>query len=176
VFNNPRVWFVPTPSYEEGFKRSLAEEPYPKDKWFSTTDILAFTIPTTAEDQLREEPTIIFGRGHTLQERYDDPEVQGGKIALISLKQNRVQKPPNFLDRMQSRDLKQVAYNERVIEAEKEIAAVNCDIPEFLSNMTLDPNDQVVICVNGSKEMKRGEEAIGGQLWMQGDRQMTAFN
>jgi hypothetical protein len=72
--------------------------------------------------------------------------------------------------------LKQVAYNDRIIQAEKEIAAINADIPEFLSQMTLDPTDQVVIVVNGSEEMKRDEEAFSGQLWMQSDRHMTAAN
>jgi hypothetical protein len=38
--------------------------------------------------------------------------------------------------------------------------------------MSLD--EELIICVNGSEEMKRGEEAVGGQLWIQGDRQMTA--
>jgi hypothetical protein len=134
---------------------------------------MAFTFPTLPDDQLRIEPTILFGPGHRLQERYDDPEVQGGKIALLAFKHNRVQKPLNYLDRMQSRYLKQVAYNDQVIEAEKEVASINCDVADFLSEMTL---NQVVICVNGSEEMKRDEEVAGGQLWMQGDRQMTASN
>jgi hypothetical protein len=111
-----------------------------------------------------------------LQERYADPEVQGGKIALIAVKQIRVQKPPNGLDRMRTTFLKQVAYNQRVLEAEHEIAGINCDIADFLSGMSLDPADQVVICVNGLEPMKRGEEAVGGQLWMQGDRRMTVSN
>jgi hypothetical protein len=34
----------------------------------------------------------------------------------------------------------------------------------------------MIICVNGSEEMKKGEEAIGGQLWIQGNRRMTAHN
>jgi hypothetical protein len=42
--------------------------------------------------------------------------------------------------------------------------------------MPLDPSNQLVICVNGSEEMKRNETAIGGQLWMQGDRRITASN
>jgi hypothetical protein len=42
--------------------------------------------------------------------------------------------------------------------------------------MSLDPEDQLVICVNGSEEAKRNEEAVAGQLWMQGDGQMTAYN
>jgi hypothetical protein len=77
---------------------------------------------------------------------------------------------------MQSRYLKQVAHNDRIIQAEKEVAAINADIPDFLCEMTLDPTDQVVIVVNGSEEMKRDEEAFAGQLWMQSDRHMTAAN
>jgi hypothetical protein len=116
---------------------------------------MAFTFPTLPDDRIREEPTIIFGPGSRLQERYVDPEVQGGKIALIAFKQNKVQKPPNCLDRMQSRFLKQVAYNDRVIEAEKEVASINCDLADFLGGMTFDPENQVVICVNGSEDEKR---------------------
>jgi hypothetical protein len=77
---------------------------------------------------------------------------------------------------MHSTFLKQVAYSDRVIEAEKEVSSVNCDVTDFLSGMTFDPDDQVVICVNGSEEMKKNEEAVAGQLWMQGDRQMSASN
>jgi hypothetical protein len=131
--NGLRVWFVPTQTVEEGFVRPFAEEPAAKDKWYSTSDIMAFTIPLKPDDQIHEEPRIIFGAGHWLQERYPDPEVQGGRIALIAFKQERVQKPPNLLDRMNSRYLKQVAYNDRVIEAEKEIAAINCEAPVFLA-------------------------------------------
>jgi hypothetical protein len=127
------------------------------------------------DEQVRAMPTILFGPEHLLQERYVDPEVQGGKIALIAFKQIRVQKPPNCLDRMHSRDLKQVAYNDRVIEAEKEVASINADAADFLSEMTLGPEDQVVICINGSEEMKIGEEAVAGQLWMQKDRHLTVY-
>jgi hypothetical protein len=137
---------------------------------------MAFTYPTMPDSQVTEEPTILFGPGSRLQERYDDPEVQGGKISLIAFKQNTVQKPPNCLDRMHSTFLKQVAYNELVIKAENEIAGINADVADFLSGMSFDPNDQVVICVNGSEEMKRDEEAVAGQLWMQGDRQMSAYH
>jgi hypothetical protein len=34
----------------------------------------------------------------------------------------------------------------------------------------------VIICVNGSQEMKRGETAMAGQLWIQGDRKMSVSN
>jgi hypothetical protein len=177
VSNSIRIWYVPQVTFSEGeYTRPFGEESCPKDKWFSESDLMAFTIPTTPDDQIGEIPTLIFGPDHWLQERYDDPEVQGGKIALIASKHIRVQKPPSFLDHMQSRYLKQVAYNDRIIQAEKEIAAINADIPDFLCEMTLDPADQVVVVVNGSEEMKRDEEAFTGQLWMQSDRHMTAAN
>jgi hypothetical protein len=176
VMNDIRLWFVPRMAFDEGFKRPLAEEPCSKDRWYSETDLMAFTFPATPDDEIGEIPNLIFGPGHGLQERYADPEVQGGKIALIAAKQIRVQKPPSLLDHMQSRYLKQVAYNNRIIQAEMEIAAINADIPEFLCQMNLDPNDQVVIVTNGSEEMKKDEEAFAGQLWMQGDRHMTAAN
>jgi hypothetical protein len=131
---------------------------------------MAYTIPTLPDDQIHEEPRIIFGPGRYPQERYPDPEVQGGRIALIAFKHDRVQKPPNFLDRMNSRYLKQVAYNDRIIDAEKEIAAINCDAAQFLDEMTLDPEEQVFICINGSEEMKKDEAQMGGQLWTQGER------
>jgi hypothetical protein len=42
--------------------------------------------------------------------------------------------------------------------------------------MTLDPAEEMIICVNGSEEMKHNETAMAGQLWIQGDRMMTASN
>jgi hypothetical protein len=35
VFNKIRIWYVQNSSLQAGFTRSLAEEPCPKDKWFS---------------------------------------------------------------------------------------------------------------------------------------------
>jgi hypothetical protein len=176
VMNSIRIWFIPQVTFNEGWTRPFAEEPCAKDKWYSETDLMAFTIPTIPDEAIGNIPNQIFGPEHFLQERYDDPEVQGGKIALIAVRQIRVQKPPSLLDHMNSRYLKQVGYNSRIIQAEKEIAAINADIPGFLSQMNLDPSDQVVIVTNGSEEMKRDEEAFAGQLWMQADRHMTAAN
>jgi hypothetical protein len=135
---------------------------------------MAFSIPPIHE--VREEPQILFGPEASLQERYDDPEVQGGKIALVAAKQITVQKPPNGLDRMQSTLLKQIPYNERVLEAEGEIAGINCEIPTFLSELSLDPEEKLFICVNGSVQMITNEAAIADQLWIQGGRQMTVSN
>jgi hypothetical protein len=137
---------------------------------------MAVSVPPISDHEIGNLPTLLFGPGAHQQDRYDDPEVQGGRIALIAVKQIRVQKPPNFLDRMQSTYLKQVAYNQRIMKAEEEISGINCDVADFVSQMSLDPAEEVIICVNGSQEMKKGERAMAGQLWIQGDRMMTASN
>jgi hypothetical protein len=98
LFNSVRVCFCPTGAFGDRIKRPMAEDPSPKDKWYSATGLMAYTYPLTEE--VHEEPRILFGRDSYLQERYDDGEVQGGKIALIAFKQMRAQKPPNGLDRM----------------------------------------------------------------------------
>jgi hypothetical protein len=96
VSNSIRLWFVPNQAALVGFTRPLAEEPCSKDKWYSTTDLMAFSHPTTPDCHVGNLPLLLFGPHSSVQDRYDDPEVQGGKIALIALKQKRAQKPPNF--------------------------------------------------------------------------------
>jgi hypothetical protein len=63
-----------------------------------------------------------------------------------------------------------------VLKAEERIAGINCDIADFLSEMSLDPSEHVIICVNAGASIKRNEAAVGGHYWMQGDRKMTALN
>jgi hypothetical protein len=65
---------------------------------------------------------------------------------------------------MQSTFSKQVAYNQRVLEPESQIAGINCDVPHFLEDMNVD--EPVFVCINSSEEMKREEQAIAGQLWV----------
>jgi hypothetical protein len=69
---------------------------------------------------------------------------------------------------------KQVSHNQRVLRAEDEIAGINCDVGEFLSKMSAD--EPAIVCVNASTSLKRHEQHLGGQLWMQGDRHMSATN
>jgi hypothetical protein len=71
---------------------------------------------------------------------------------------------------------KQVAYNQRVLSAESEIAAINSDAPDFLSGMAVNDTEPIIICVNSGDGFKRREQHIAGQLWMQADRKMTATN
>jgi hypothetical protein len=137
---------------------------------------MAYSIPPIPDKEIGNLPTLLFGPGARKQDRCDDPEVQGGRIALVEVKKLRVQKPPNSLDRMQSTYLKQTAYNQRIMRAEEEISGINCDVADFVSQMSLDPAEEVIIYVNGSQEMKKGEKAMAGQLWVQGNQMMTASN
>jgi hypothetical protein len=71
---------------------------------------------------------------------------------------------------------KQVAYNQRVLSAEDEMAGINSEAADFLSQMSVDPSEPIIICVNAGESFKRHEQHTGGQLWMQSDRKMTATN
>jgi hypothetical protein len=149
----------------------LAESPIPKDKWV-TNEAFALSYPPMSDDVSRKSAFIPFeGR---LQDRHDDPEVQGGRIALIETNNQLVQNPPNCLDRMTTTKQKQVAHNQRVLRAEDEIAGFNCDIADFLSEMN--STELVTTYVNAGASMKRRDAVIGGQFWQQGDRKMTAVN
>jgi hypothetical protein len=172
AFNGVRFWLCPKSAYGTRIKRPMAEDPSPRSKWYLANGVMAFTSPLFEE--VRDAPQRLFGQEAQFQEQYVDEEVQGGKIVLIAFKQMRAQKPPNCLDRMQSTFSKQVAYNQRILEAENQIAGINCDVPHFLEEMTAD--EPVFVCTNGCEEMKLDEQATACQLWVQGDRQMTASN
>jgi hypothetical protein len=150
--NALKVWFIPTANMTSGLDKPLAETPVPTDKWVST-EAIVLTYPPMPDQYAQHSAQILFG-GQT-QERYDDPDVQGGKIALITSNNNRVQKPPNSLDRMHASLPKQIAYNQRVLSAENEIVGINCDIGEFLLQMSASPAEPVIICVNAGESLKR---------------------
>jgi hypothetical protein len=171
--NALKVWFTPTASMTGGLDKPLAEAPVPKDKWVST-EAVVLTYPPMPDQYAQKSAELLFG-GRS-QERYDDPEVQGGRIALIALFHNIVEKPPDCLHRMHASLPKQVAYSQRVLSAENEKAGINCSIGEFLSQMSASPDDQVIICVNAGESLKRYEQHLAGQLSLQSDRQMTATN
>jgi hypothetical protein len=166
-FNALRFWMCPKGAYGSRVKRPMAEDPSPRDKWYLANGVMAFTFPLLKDDEISDRTRQLFGQNAEFQERYADEEVQGGKIALIAFKQVRAQKPPNSLDRMQSTFSKQVAYNPRILSAEQSIAGINCDVPHFLEDMTED--EPVFVCINSSEEMKREEQVVAGQLWVQED-------
>jgi hypothetical protein len=76
-FDKIRIWYVPSVSLTAGFTRSLAEEPIPKDKWYSPSDLMAFSVPPLPNSEIGNLPTRLFGPGAHTQDRYVDPEVQG---------------------------------------------------------------------------------------------------
>jgi hypothetical protein len=110
--NALEVWYTPTAHLVGGLDTPLAEDPIPKDKWI-TEEVIALSYPSMRDQFAQQSAEILFGG--RLQERYPDPEVHGGKIALIASNNNRVQKPPNSLDRMHASLPKQVSYNQRVL-------------------------------------------------------------
>jgi hypothetical protein len=75
---------------------------------------------------------------------------------------------------MTARKQKQVAYNERVSQAEDEISGINCDIANFLSGMS--STGTITVCINAGASMKKNEAILGGQFWQQEGRSMTATN
>jgi hypothetical protein len=79
-------------------------------------------------------------------------------------------------DRMHASLPKQVAYNQRILTDGDEIDGINCDLADFLSDVSLDPAEPVIVCVDAAESMKRHEQHIGGQLWIPGSRTMTATN
>jgi hypothetical protein len=101
-----KVWFTPNDFIRAGINMPLAEKPVPKDKW--TNGIVTVLSYRPMSDDI----AVDFGHillGGVQQERYDDPEVQGGRIARIASNNNIVQRPPNSLDRMNASYSKQVA-------------------------------------------------------------------
>jgi hypothetical protein len=166
--NDLRVCFIPEELRAARKDRVLRDAPTQKDKWYST-DTLVLTFPPQTDEQFAPDLARYLLGGILQEERYPDPEVQGGKIALVEVQQELVQKPPNTLDHMHSSFLKQVAYDQRVFKAEDATASINTELADFLLKFSADPADQVVICVSAGEQMKRHERAVAGQLWMQGD-------
>jgi hypothetical protein len=140
VGNGLRVWFVPAHASFNDWK-PLSDSPLVRDTWVAYGGF-PFSYPARPHDQCLN-PSSVFDQ--VLQERYNDPEVQGGKIAPIAANSIRVQRPPNFLDRMTTRKQKQVAYNERVLQAEEEIAGINSEVADFLAD--LNPADAILIAI-----------------------------
>jgi hypothetical protein len=170
VGNRLGVWFVPAyPGYADW--KPLIESPLPRDKWV-TNEAFAVSYPPCPDEHSQMSAAVLFNG--VLQERHDDPEVQGGKIAPIAANSKTMQKPPNCLDRMNARKLKQDAYNERVSQAEERISGINCDIADFLSGMS--STSTITVYINAGASMKKNEAILGGQFWQQEGRSMTAVN
>jgi hypothetical protein len=117
---------------------------------------------------------VLFG-GVIQDKRYPNPETSGGHIALIAVKNNPVQVPPMSLERMHASLQKQIAFNRRVLKAEDQVAGINSGMGDFLQDMSFESSEGVFVCVNVD-HTARGNQPVGGQLWTQSGRQMTATN
>jgi hypothetical protein len=84
------------------------------------------------DEYVQSSTALLFGG--SVQERHDDPEVQVRKIALIAKTNNKVQKPPNSLNRMHATRGKHAAYNQSLLKAEEEVAGINCDVAGFINH------------------------------------------
>jgi hypothetical protein len=126
-----------------------------------TNEAFALSFPPCSDEHSRISAAVSFNG--VLQERYNDPEVQGGKIALIATNKQLEEKQPNCLDRMKTRKQKQVACNEQVLKAEDEIAGTNGDIADCLSDMNA--VEVITVCVNAGATMKTNQTILWGQLW-----------
>jgi hypothetical protein len=104
-----------------------------------------------------------------------NPEISGGHITLIATNNNPVQVRPMSLERMRASLQKQIMFNRRVLKAEDQIAGINSGIGDFLQDMSFDLSDPVFVCVNVAHK-GRGSQPVGGQLWTQCGRHMTATN
>jgi hypothetical protein len=87
-----KVWYTPRDFIVAGLKTPLAEQPVQKDTWISE-EATVLTYPTMPDELATSFARILLGGRQ--QERYPDPEVQGGRIALIASNNNIVQRPPS---------------------------------------------------------------------------------
>jgi hypothetical protein len=171
--NTLRVGFTPEEVAAAGIDKPLAELPLAKDRCV-THDAEVLTYPAMPEELAENSGQLLFS-GVSQAARIPNPEVPGGHIALIATNNNPVQEPPFALDRMHASRQKQIAFNRRVLKTEDQVAGINPGLGDFLQDMSFNDEDPVFICV-GIGHTMRGTQPVGGQLWTQGSRQMTANN
>jgi hypothetical protein len=87
--NALRVWFTPEEAAASGLDRPLAEVPIVKDRWL-TNEVEVLTYPPTPDEIALPSAQILFGEDiQGIQARYPNPEVAGGKIALVVAKKQQ---------------------------------------------------------------------------------------
>jgi hypothetical protein len=167
-----RVWFAPEEVAAAGGK-PLAKTPVGKDMWV-THDAEVLTCPPMPEEFAGQSAQLLFS-GISQGVRTPNPEIAGGYIALIAQNDNIVQEPPFALDRMHASLQKQVAFNRRILKTEEEVARINSGLGDLLQDMRFSEEHPLFVCVNVGHTM-RGAQPVGGQLWTQESKQITAMN
>jgi hypothetical protein len=131
------------------------------DRWISP-EAEVISYPPIPNEQSEAHAEMLFsGVSHGV--RAPNPEIPGGHIAHIATNNNGVQTPPNSLDRMHACPQKQVAFNQRILKSEEEVAGISADLADF----------PLFACVNVGGRML-GTQPMCGQLWTQKDRQVSA--
>jgi hypothetical protein len=149
------------------------EVPIVKDRWIAE-EAEMITYPPMTDEIAASSVQTSFVRD--LQSRYPGPEVAGGHISLVVAKNNNpVQEPPFSLDRMHASLQKQISFNRRVLRADEQTAGINSGIGDFLQEMSFEEANPVFVSAGACYTM-RGTKAIGGQIWKQEDREMSAVN
>jgi hypothetical protein len=167
-----RGWFTPEELAAAGAV-PLVELSVPKDGWVSPeAEVLAFPL---LPPEMEERAAKILFNGVDQGVREPNPEIPGGRIALIATNSNLVQEPQASLERIHAFLSKQIAFNRRILKTEDEISGINAEMRGFLQEMSLDPRILLYVCVNFGHTM-RGSQLIWGQLWAQKSRQFTATN
>jgi hypothetical protein len=147
----------------------LPEAPVPKDRWISPgADVISH--PPFPNEVSESHAGLLFS-GVAQGIRAPNPEIPGGHIALIATNNNGVQAPPNSRDRMHACLQNPVAFNQRILKNEEEVAGINADLVDFLQEMRI--SSPLFGCVNVGGRM-RGTHPVCGQLWTQDNRQMSA--
>jgi hypothetical protein len=165
--NTLRVWFTPEEVVAARIDKPLPELPLAKDRWV-THDAEVLTYPPMTDEPAVNSAQLLFN-GATQGDRFPNPEVAGGHIAPTATYNNPVQVPPPTLDRMHASRQKQIAFNQRVLKAEDQIAGINAGHGDFLQDMCFTDEEPLFICVAVGHTM-RGTHPVGGQLWTQGSR------
>jgi hypothetical protein len=136
--------------------------------WLSP-DPEVVTYPPIPNELTENHANLLFS-GVTQGVRAPNLEIPGGHIAPIATNNNRVQTPPNSLDRMHACIQKQVAFNQRILKKEEMISSINVEMPDFMMGVVVEVS--IVACVNFGERM-RGTQPVCGVLLVQEDRRMT---
>jgi hypothetical protein len=144
----------------------------PKDKWIAQEAevLIAPPLPFSIEEAAAARFSGVVQEPPT-----PNPEIEGCQIVLIAQNNSKVQRPPQYLDRMHASLQKQVAFNGRVLKNEEEISGINSELAQFVLGLSSDPSIPIYICVNDAPSMC-GSQPIGGQYWKQGELQLASTN
>jgi hypothetical protein len=111
-------------------------------------EVDVLSIPIVPDPKAEEEARRIF-EGPAQMIRDSNPECPGSAMALVVSNNLPVQARPNTLARMDACRQKQVAFNERVLQNENKVAAMNSGMADFLAGFDPTTTSHVVLGIGG---------------------------